>query len=134
MRAQAAIEYYTIIAVALLILLPLSFYVNQLLMGYRDDTKISMARDAVKKLGESADWVYSQGPPARLSVKVYVPEGVEQTSLDNKIILLRVRTSAGITDVYYETVPSLNGSIPIENGYYSISLTAYGNYVNISVV
>jgi hypothetical protein len=134
MKAQAAIEYFTIIAVALFLLLPLSIYVNELLTGYRDDTRLSLARDTVKKLGESADWVYSQGPPAKLSLKIYVPEGVEEASLENKTILLRVRTSSGVSDVYYVTVPELNGSIPSRMGHYSVSLVAHENYVNISVI
>lgn len=135
MRAQAAVDYFTIVSVALLILIPLSLYVNQLLSGYRDDTRISLARDIVKKLGESADWVYSQGPPAKLTLEnIYIPERIEETSLDNNMILFRIKTSAGISDVYYETVPPLDGSIPSKAGYYQISLTAYENNVTINVV
>jgi hypothetical protein len=134
MKSQAAVEYFTIISIALLLLLPLSLYVNELLTGYRDDTRLSLAKDLVKKLGENVDWVYSQGPPARVSLKVYVPEGVEEASLENKTILLRMRTSAGLSDVYYMAVPELNGSLPSESGYYSVSLVAYENYVNISVI
>jgi hypothetical protein len=134
MKSQAAVEYFTIISIALFLLLPLSLYVNELLTGYRDDTRLSLAKDLVKKLGENVDWVYSQGPPARVSLKVYVPEGVEEASLENKTILLRMRTSAGLSDVYYMAVPELNGSLPSESGYYSVSLVAYENYVNISVI
>lgn len=134
MRAQAAVDYFSIVAVALLILLPLSIYINQLLNNYRDDTKLSHARDAVKKLGENVDWVFSQGPPARRKIEIYIPEGVEETSLENKTILFRVKTSAGISDVYYETVPELGGSIPSKNGHYFVSLVAYEDNVTISVV
>jgi hypothetical protein len=134
MKSQAAIEYYTIISLALIILLPLSVYVYQLLNEYGDDTNLSLAKDTVNKLGENADWVFSQGPPAKISLEVYIPKGVEHVYLDNKMILFNMRTTAGITDVYYQTICNLTGSIPIKSGHYPISIVANVNDVNISVV
>jgi hypothetical protein len=50
------------------------------------------------------------------------------------MILLRVKTSAGISDIYYKTIAPLDGSIPTKSGYYPISVTANENNVTISVV
>ena len=134
MKAQAAVEFLIIVSVALMILLPVTFYANQSLMGYKDDTKISLAKNTVKKLGESVDWIFSQGPSAKRSLEIYIPDDVYNISLEDKTILFKIRSSAGITDVFYETVPSLNGYLPITSGYYFVSLTAYADYVNITVV
>lgn len=134
MKAQAAVEFLIIVSVALMILLPVTFYARQLLIGYKDDTKISLAKNTVKKLGESADWVFSQGPSAKRTLEIYIPDDVYNISLEDRTILFEVKTSAGVTDVFYEAVPSLNGSLPITSGYYFVSLTAYTNYVNITVV
>lgn len=134
MKGQAAIDYFTIISVALLILVPLFLYVNQLLAGYSDDNRISLANDAVNLLGQNADWVYSQGSPAKRTIKIYMPENVEEISLDNKMILFKVKTSAGTADVYYNTVPNLNGFLSTKSGYYYVSLSAFDNYVNITVI
>ena len=133
-KSQSAMEYYTIVALALIILIPLSIYVYQLLYQYGDDTKISLAKDAVKELGETADWVFSQGPSAKRTLKIYVPDDVHNISFENNMILFEVNTSVGVSDISYETVPSLNGSLPTTRGYYLVSLTAYANYVNITVV
>ena len=134
MKAQAAVEFLIIVSVALMIILPVTFYAKQSLIGYKDDTKISLAENTVKKLGESVDWVFSQGPPAKLTLEIYIPNDVNEISLDNKTILFKVKTSAGVSDVFYETVAPLNGSLPITSGYYFVSLTAYRDYVNITVV
>lgn len=134
MKAQAAIEFLIIISVALTILVPLILLVNQSLMGYVDDTKISQAKEAVKKLGDNANWVFSQGSPAKVTVEVYIPDGVESVSMNNNEILYKIRTTAGISDVYYTTVPQVNGTLPEKSGYYFVSLTSFSNYVNISVV
>ena len=134
-KAQTAMEYYTIVAVALVILLPLSVYVYQLLYQYGDDTKISLANDAVNELGETADWVFSQGPPARYTFQsFYIPEGIESIDLDNNMILFEVKTSAGVSDIYYNTIAPLGGSIPSKSGYYSIAVIAYDDNVTIEVV
>jgi hypothetical protein len=134
-KAQTAMEYYTIVAIALIILLPLSIYVYQLLHQYGDDTKVSLAKDAVNELGETADWVFSQGPPARHTFQsFYIPEGIEETSINNNIILFRIRTSAGISDIYYQTIAPLDGSIPFKSGYYPIAVIAYEDNVTIEVV
>lgn len=134
MKAQSASEFLIIVSVALTILIPLILLVNQSLMGYRDDTKISLAQEAVKKMGENADWVFSQGPPAKVTVEIYVPDDVKSVSLNNNEILYKIRTTAGINDIYYTTVPQLNGTLPEKSGYYFVSLTSFSNYVNISVV
>ena len=133
MKAQAAAEYLVIIAIALTILVPLILYSSQSLISYKEDVKVTTARNVVNKLAESANWVYSQGPPARLTVNVCIPEGVQEISL-NKILMFKMKTSAGITDVYRETIATLNGSIPSKSGCYFISLVAHEDYVNITVV
>ena len=134
MKGQVATEYLVIVSVALLILTPLSLYVNQSLMGYTDNTRTSKAWTAVNKLGQNADWVYSQGPPAKLTFQIYIPNGIEEASLDDKTFLLKVKTSAGFSDAYYTTVSNIDGHLPSESGYYYVSLTAFSNYVNVSVV
>jgi len=132
MKGQTALEYFIIVSVAFLILLPLVIYANELIISYNDETRISLAENAVKKIGENADWVYSQGQPAKRTTEVYMPGNIDQVSLKNNTVLIRVRTSAGASDLYYNTISPLNGSLPSSEGYYKMSLTAYQNFVNVS--
>jgi len=134
MKAQIAIEFLVIVSVALMIILPVTLYANKLLIGYKDDTKISLAKNTVNKLGENVDWVFSQGPSAKRTLEIYIPDDINEISLNNNMILFKVETSAGISDVFYETVPPLQGSLSKNSGYYLVSLTAYRDYVNITVV
>ncbi|HKZ45502.1 MAG TPA: hypothetical protein VJ343_02245 [archaeon] len=132
MKAQVSVEYLIIVSVALVVLLPLILYSGEILRNYNEETRMSLAKNAVKKIGESADWVYSQGPPAKLNTEVYFPSGISQTSLENNAILLKMKVSSGTSDIYYSTMSPLNGSIPSVPGYYTITLVAYQDYVNIS--
>lgn len=131
-KGQVAVEYMIIISIAFAILLPFIVYANQLLHNYREDTKISLAKNSVKKLGENIDWVYSQGEPAKLSIEVYIPKDVIEISLVNNTISFKIRTSSGTTDIHYKTIAPLNGSLPVNAGNYIISLTAFAGHVNIS--
>lgn len=134
MKGQAGVEYLIIISVALLILFPLIYNANKLLIAYEDENKISSAKNAVKKLGENADWVFSQGSPAKITIEVYIPKGIDEISIDNSTISFKVKTSSGVSDVFYETIAPLNGVIQSKSGYYFISLTAHESYVNVEVV
>lgn len=132
MKGQTALEYFIIVSVAFLILLPLVIYANELIISYNDETRISLAENAVKKIGENADWVYSQGQPAKRTFELYMPGSIDQVSLENSTVLIRVKTSAGTSDIYYTAISPLDGSLPSSKGYYKMSLTAYQNFVNIS--
>jgi len=134
MKSQVAVEYLIIVSVAFMILIPTILYLNQTFIGYSDSNKLSKASETVKKIGQTADWVYSQGPPAKQTIEIFIPKDLEEISLNNKTVLFKVRTSAGVSDVFYESVAPLNGTLPLNSGYYFISLTAFQDYVNISVV
>ena len=134
MKSQVAVEYLIIVSVAFMILIPTILYLNQSFIGYSDDNKLSKASETVKKIGQTADWVYSQGPPAKQTIEIFIPKDLEEISLNNKTVLFKVRTSAGVSDVFYESVAPLNGTLSSNSGYYFISLTAFQDYVNISVV
>jgi len=134
MKSQVAVEYLIIVSVAFMILIPTILYLNQSFIGYSDDNKLSKASETVKKIGQTADWVYSQGPPAKQTIEIFIPKDLEEISLNNKTVLFKVRTSAGVSDIFYESVAPLNGTLPSNSGYYFISLTAFQDYVNISVV
>ena len=134
MKSQVAVEYLIIVSVAFMILIPTILYLNQTFIGYSDSNKLSKASETVKKIGQTADWVYSQGPPAKQTIEIFIPKDLDEISLNNKTVLFKVRTSAGVSDVFYESVAPLNGTVPSNSGYYFVSLTAFQDYVNISVV
>jgi len=133
-KAQTSVEYLLIISVALLILIPVIYYANKMLIAYEDDNKISSAKNTVRKLGESVDWVFSQGSPAKLTVEIYIPKGVEGLTLNNKTINFQIKRTSGISDVYYETIADLTGTLPTNRGYYYVAITAYEDSVGFEIV
>ena len=133
MKAQVSVEYLVILGVSFLILIPFFLYGNQSMVAARDNLRVSMVKNAVEKIGQSADWVYSQGSPAKVTVMVYIPEQVEAVSIHNHEINFRVRTTAGVTDVFYITKGNVSGNIPNSQGYYNVFVVANDSLVWIGV-
>jgi len=134
MKAQVAVEYMIIVGVGLIMIFLSVNYLLGLFQSYSDENKISLAKNSVYKIGENADLVFSQGPPAKVRVEIYIPESVQEISFSNKTVLFKVKTSSGVNDIFYNSIPQIIGILPIKSGQYYISLTSDQNYVNISVV
>jgi hypothetical protein len=132
MKAEVAVEYLVIVTFAIMVLIPYILYLNDVSQGYSETNKLTIARNSVDKLGQTADWVYSQGEGARTKIDVLVPDGVESIEFMNRTINWKVRTSAGISDVYYVAVANVTGSIPTTPGYKSILIQAMRDGVNVS--
>jgi len=132
MKAQVAVEYLIIVSLALMILIPYVLYLNDLSQSYSETNRLTVTRNSVDKIGRNVDWVYSQGEGAKMETEILVPEGVESIQFLNKTILWKVRTSAGISDVYYTTITNVTGSIPTTPGYRIILIQAFRGYVNVS--
>jgi hypothetical protein len=101
--------------------------------NFSDDNSLTLASDSVKKIGETADWVYSQGEPSKSRILITVPNHLISTYFINKTLIWKVKTSSGVSDIYYNSVASLSGSIPTAPGYYNLLIQATSNGVNISV-
>src|SRR4030042_2166782 len=133
MKAQIATEYMVIVAFALMILVPYTLYLTNVSHNFSQDNSLAVASNTVKKIGQNADWVYSQGVPSRLEISVMVPDNVESMAISGKSILCKIRTSAGISDIYYDSIANLTGNITTSPGQYNVIIQAVENGVQISV-
>jgi len=133
MKAQIATEYLIIVSFALMVLIPYVLYLQNVSQNFSEDNSLTVASNSVQKIGQTVDWVYSQGEPAKLKIQIFVPNNVKSISLASKTITWKVRTSAGISDIYYTTAANLTGNLPSTSGYYNILVQATESGVNLSV-
>jgi len=132
MNAQAAFEYMVIAMLVLGFLTPVWIYLLTIQNQSRTELSLSYAKFAVERTADVADFVYSQGPPANMKVKIYIPPGIEYYNITNHTIRLKVRVQEGVTDVFAVSKAVLNGTFPINEGTYWINIKAFDDYVNIS--
>ncbi|RLG22031.1 hypothetical protein DRN74_01305 [Candidatus Micrarchaeota archaeon] len=131
--AQSSIEYLIMFAFILAVIVPIWVYANNNINTTNERLQKSYAENAVQRLAAAADMVYVQGHPARMTIRIRIPEAVENASIKQHEISIRVSSRGGPSDIYYTTVAPLNGSLPSSPGFYFITLRAMEEgYVNIS--
>ncbi len=121
-----------IVAAVLVFLIPVWTYVSGVQMQAGSELSISYARNAAEQIADTAGLVYSQGPPAKVNMRIYIPSGVEEINIIGKTIVLRVRTTAGISDVFSISIAEMNGTIPSQEGNYLVTVEAKDGFVQIS--
>jgi len=121
-EGQASMEYLMIMAIAMLILLPLVSIVYSQTARTRKEMGLSALQDSLEGLSDSANLVQAQGNPAKITRKLYLPDGTLYSNVTEHHFIVRVETKAGPTDYSSKTSASLVGEIPEEAGTYKISL------------
>lgn len=128
---QAAMEYMVIIILVLLFLIPVWNYVSTAQSSTSTHLSATYAKNAADRLAETAGFVDSQGPPARIIVKVYVPKDVESVTFTNNTIIFRVRSGDSYSDIFSQSTAGLNGTLPIAEGNYRVAVQATAGDVQI---
>lgn len=110
-KAQASLEYLSIVALSLAILVPVWLYVDNNTLAVKDELRAGYARQGVYSLRDAADVVFVQGPPAQLMVDVNVPDGVTSAGVAGRHITLWLATTRGNIEVYGVTIANLTGEL-----------------------
>lgn len=121
-KAQAALEYMLIMGIALAILVPLFSVVSSQTYSFKTEMKLSSVEDSLQNLADSSDMVYSQGYPAKITTKLYLPEGTLYTNVTENIFHVRIKKKSGPVDISSFPEANLTGSLPESPGSYQIEL------------
>lgn len=129
---QAAIEYLSVIAIALLVSTPLIIQTQQSSLEVRSAFNDGLVQNALNSVEEAASLVNSQGDPARVTFRIRLPPGINQTSVSDQFLYIQRRTPNGYTDFYNVLEFNVSGTLPTNPGVHSIVAEAEDDYVNIT--
>ncbi len=124
MKAQAAFEYMLVVIIVLALLIPLWVYTMTVNNDATDELTLSYAKNAVESITSAADLVYSQGPPAKVRISVYVPGSVDEGNITNQTVIYKVSYNAGITGIFSTSKARLNGTLPTSKGTHIMEIRA----------
>lgn len=110
-RGQVTTEYVIIVGFMLVILLVLWAQTTFTISSTTADLRVAYAKHAVTKIAEAADAVYVQGPPAKFSIYVTIPDSVAYSNVTGHEVSISVFTYGGVTDVYAETLGNVTGCL-----------------------
>ena len=94
--------------------------------------KVSQLQNLVRRLKEASDILCIEGEPARHSISAYVPSGVVNAGFENYTIFYDIQIDSRVISIHDISNCKLNGSLPINEGYYVIVLEAMEGYVNVT--
>jgi len=134
MRGQAAIEYFVVVGLVVMFMIPLWSYIVATQDDIGQEISLSYAQTAAKQIADAASLVHSQGYPAKISIRVYVPDNVLNVSLTQKTVNFNITYAGLLTDVWSRSNADLNGSVPINEGYYNFDIQSMDTYVQIKQV
>ncbi len=116
-----------IVIIALTLMVPVWAYITSVKTEATDELSLSYAKSSVDRLASTADLIFSQGPPAKVKVHIYIPNGVEGYNFTNKTVALMVRYQNAISPVYADSKANLNGTLPLVEGNYWMQVEAVEN-------
>ncbi len=134
MKAQVSFEFMIVFGLALGFAIPVWLYVSSMQQSAGEELSISYAKNAANQIASAADLVYTQGPPAKVRLNVYIPSRVEEINITEKTINFRMRSSVGFSDIFSSSAANLNGTVSDSEGMRLISVESKGNYVQITQV
>jgi len=137
MKAQPAFEYMVVVIVALSFMLPVWAYVTMVKTETTDELSLSYAKNTVDKLASTADLIYSQGPPAKVKISIYIPNGVDGFDITNNTVSINVSYMGTTMPVFADSRAKLNGTLPTSEGNYWMKIEAvegesYDVYISVS--
>jgi hypothetical protein len=124
MKAQVSVEFMIIFGIALGFAIPVWIYVYSMQQSAGEELSISYAKNAASQIASASDLVYTQGPPAKVRLNVYIPSKTE--------VIFRMASSAGFSDVFSISLAELNGTLSISEGMRWISVESKGDFVQIT--
>lgn len=110
-RGQVMVEYIALMAIALLVLSIMLSVATNLLFGSASQRGIDAAKRTVETIREKVDFIYIHGHPSRTQTRVTIPNNINNITIRDRLIRLRVDVGDYYTDVYEITKANLTANI-----------------------
>lgn len=131
-RGQIGTEYLIVVGFvtfAIMTTVVLAFfYSNQT----KDKIRLNQVENFANQLINSAEAVFFAGEPSKDTVKLYLPEGVENVQISGSDIIISTRTSSGVNVRAFESKVPLYGVITPGEGIKRLSLEANATHLVIT--
>jgi uncharacterized protein (UPF0333 family) len=123
-QAQVSLEYLAVFAFALLLTMPLIVLYIEQSNNIKTDTANAQAYRVVSKISDSADEIYYQGSPAKKTVRIAFPEGIEEININGSYIEFEINIDGKEYLIGKNSHSPLNGTLRKFGGDHVITFTA----------
>ncbi|HIE33787.1 MAG TPA: hypothetical protein EYP86_01445 [Candidatus Altiarchaeales archaeon] len=126
-KSQASLEYMTMIALSLVIFLGVLYVATTMMTTSSIQISVDTAYRAVQGIKEGADFIYVHGHPSKIQSNIRIPSNVENISIHDQVIRMRLSLGDAYTDVYAVAKGNLNSSV--ESNICTTEACSEGNYI-----
>ena len=130
-RGQVSTEYLIIVGFVVFLVISILglglFYSNSI----SDRIKLDQAGNYAKKIISTAESVFFQGEPSRVTINAYLPSGVQEIKVEGKSIGFNISTSSGGEVLSYESKVPLEGDLTKTEGVKKIQIIALEDKVKL---
>jgi hypothetical protein len=131
-RGQAGIEYMIIIGFITFTVISI-FGLAMVYSGQiKDKVKLNQAEAFATQLINSAETVFFAGEPSKTTVRLYLPEGIENITFESDYLVITARVSSGENRRAFQSKVPIQGSVSSTEGIKKLTLEAKESYVQVS--
>ena len=131
-KAQVSSEYLIIVGFVVGITIPLMLVYFTFTNDINDQIVATQVDQIARSIVDAADTVYYLGEPSQTSLRVYLPVNIDDAFLNNKALIYKVKSKAGVSDIAYVSAANLTGSLPVSAGVHVVTVKAEENGVVVS--
>lgn len=117
-KGQASMELLITLAFALVMLIPITVLVYLQTSSGSEQLAIDQAQQSAARLKNIADTVGAQGPPAKATISIVIPQRLNSVTIGSasppgigREIIFHVATSAGETEIVVTTLYNVTGDL-----------------------
>lgn len=132
-KGQIGIEYMIVIGFvtfAIMILLITAILYSDRI---RDRIRLNQVENFASHLLNSAESVYFAGEPSKTTIRLYLPAGITNLTIEESdYLVITTRTSSGENVRAFKSKVPINGTITTSEGIKKLTLEAKENFLQIS--
>jgi len=133
-RGQISIEYMIVVGFVTFLVIGMLglglFYSGQI----KDTVKLNQVQAFADKIIASSESVFYAGEPSQTTLRVFLPNNVENIDILANDLVLDVSTSSGVAKIAFSSDVTLEGSLSSSGGVRNILIVAKSDKVTLSDV
>lgn len=121
-KSQISFEYLIIMGFVTFVIIGILGIALFYSGGIKDRIKITQMTDCANKIISTAESVFYSGYPSRATINCYLPEGIQNITIDGNELVFKLQTSTGKPITSFTSNVQLYGSIMATPGLKKIKL------------
>ena len=131
-KAQVSMEFLMVIAITFLFTIPLIVLFMKESQSAGEQVSLSQVSQIARRIVGAAESVYAYGEPTSTVLKVYMPTGVNSSSISGNELIFVVNNQGSMVSIEEPATMNLSGNLSVNPGIHNIRVTAANNTVIIS--